>query len=174
MTRKRTTDPETEPMTETPETDVETVEEAPAPRRRQKGVPAETIGQQIADGITQGLAQMAPKRIKPGSALFDPKSPFRSKKGPRLRGSLYQNGILCNEDQMYDAEITLANQINTSGRYINRLVEVILSDDAGVRVVLIKYPDKTIDQRMENKNHWRSFQELLEIIVRDQKKIVAA
>jgi hypothetical protein len=133
------------------------------------------IGDRIAEGISRGMEQLAPpKRIKPGSSLFDPKSPFRSKKGPRLKGTAYQNGILINDDQCYDREIELLNSITRSGRYINRIVEVILSDDAGQRVVLLRYPDKTIDQRMDNKSNWRNFKELLELIVNEQNAVVVA
>lgn len=133
----------------------------------------EDIGDRIADGISRGMEALAPKRIKPGSSLFDPKSPFRSKKGPRLKGDVYHNGIKLNEDQLYDDEIVNLNNIKRSGRYIDRLVEVIVSDDAGVRVVLIKHPDRTIDQRMDNKGHWRSLRELLKLIVEEQNAVAA-
>ncbi len=130
------------------------------------------IGDRIADGIARGMQELAPKRIKPGSSLFDPKSPFRSKKGPTLRGDVYHNGIKLNQDQLYDAEIDFCNKITKSGRYVDRLVEVRVSDDAGARVVLISHPDKGIDQRMENMRHWRSFKELLQLIVEQQGTVV--
>ena len=132
------------------------------------------IGDRIAEGITKGLQDMAPKRIKPGSSLFDPHSPFRSKKGPTLKGDVYQNGIKLNQEQLYDKEIELCNKITKSGRYIDRLVEVRVSDDAGARVVLISYPDKSVDQRMANKDHWRNLRELLELIVEQQGTVVLA
>jgi hypothetical protein len=132
------------------------------------------IGDRIAEGISRGMQELAPKRIKPGSSAFDPKSPFRSKRGPMLKGDVYQNGIKLNQEQLYDKEIELCNQITKSGRYINRLVEVRVSDDAGARVVLISYPDKGLDQRMENKNHWRNFLELVSLIVEQQGTVVLA
>jgi len=66
------------------------------------------------------------------------------------------------------------NKITKSGRYIDRLVEVRVSDDAGARVVLISYPDKSVDQRMANKDHWRNLRELLELIVEQQGTVVLA
>lgn len=131
----------------------------------------DSIGERIADGIAEGMARLAPKRIKPGSSLYDPKSPFRSKNGPRLKGTVLDNGIALREESLYDREIELCNQITKPGRYINRLVEVLISDDAGTRVVLLRYSDKGVDQRMENKNYWRSLQELLEKIVKEQNAV---
>ena len=133
------------------------------------------LGDRIADGIARGMQEMAPpKRIKPGSSRFDPKTPFRSKNGPRLRGDVYLNGIRLNEDQLTDTEINTCNLITRGGRYVNRIVEVVLSDDAGTRVVLIRYSDKEVDQRMELKNHWRTFQELVDLIVKEQNAVKAA
>lgn len=143
--------------------------------KQARGIPAQDIGKQIADGISEGMARMAPQRIKPGSPKYDPRSPFQAREGfTRLQGTVYYQGIQLYEHQLTNEEIRLYNQITVGGRYINRLVEVVVSTDAGTRVVLIKFPDRTLDQRMENKNHWRNQQELLELIVREQKKVVAA
>lgn len=141
---------------------------------RDKDMQAGDIGDRIADGIARGMAELAPKRIKPGSSKFDPKSPFRSKNGPQLKGDCYDNGIRQNQDQLYDREIELWNAIEHSGRYIDRMVEVIVSKDAGMRVVMIRYPDRTIDQRMDNKGRWRNHKELLELIVNEQNQLVEA
>lgn len=133
------------------------------------------LGDRIAEGIATGMAALAPaKKIKPGSPLFDPKTPFRSKKGPRLKGDIYLNGIRLNDEQLTDAEIASCNLITRPGRYVDRIVEVHISDDAGMRVVLIRYSDKDFDQRMELKNHWRSFGELVDLIVKEQNAVKVA
>lgn len=160
------------PLEEALDIDQDDTPDEASPRRRSSS--AQDIGDKIAAGITEGLSKMAPQRIKPGSSRYDPKSPFRSKHGPRLIGEVYHNGIKLNEEQLYDEEITLCNAITQGGRYVDRLVEVLFSDDAGTRVVMIRYPDKTIDQRMNNKNHWRNFKELLQLIVEGQRSLVTA
>lgn len=133
------------------------------------------LGDRIADGIAAGLQQMAPpKRIKPGSSLFDPKTPFRSKKGPVLKGDVYQNGIRLNQEQLTDHEIEQLNKITRPGRYINRIVEVVVSTDGGTMVKMIRYSDKEVDQRLELMSHWRSFTELVDLIVKEQSAVVAA
>lgn len=133
------------------------------------------LGDRIADGIAAGLAANAPpKRIKPGSSLFDPKTPFRSKKGPTLKGDVYLNGIRLNQDQLTDHEIDQVNKITRPGRYINRIVEVVVSTDGGTMVKMIRYSDKEVDQRLELMSHWRSFTELVDLIVKEQSAVVAA
>lgn len=133
------------------------------------------IGDRIAAGIQRGLEASQPKRrIKPGSSEFDPKSPFRSKNGPRLRGNYYLNGIWENEDQCTDEEIRLMNLLSRPGRYINRRVEIRINDDAGQRTVFIAFADRTPDQRMENKDYWRNKRELLEKVIEEQGAVVPA
>lgn len=134
-----------------------------------------TIGAQIAAGIAEGLQAITPpKMVKPGDPRWDPKTPFRSHKGPRLKGELYDNGFRCVDSQMTDAEINLANQITQSGRYVNRIVEVQVSADAGQRVVLIRYSNKDIDQRMALMAHWTTFEQLLSLIVKEQNAVKVA
>lgn len=134
-----------------------------------------TIGRQIAEGISEGLREIAPpRRVKPGSSAFDPKTPFRSHKGPRLKGTVYENGVACDEDRLTDTEIGLCNRITRSGRYLNRIVDVRVSDDAGARVVLLSFLDKSPDQRMMNKDHFRNLTELLTNVVAEQDKLVLA
>lgn len=134
-----------------------------------------TIGAQIAAGIAEGLqATMPPKRVKPGDPRWDPKTPFRSHKGPRLIGELYDNGFKCVEGQMTDAEITLANQITKPGRYVDRIVEVVISNDAGPKVVLLRYSNQTIDQRLALTSKWVTFEQLLSLIVKEQNAVKAA
>ena len=147
------------------------------PREKQ----LDDLGTRIADGISEGMARMGPRRkIRSGSSEFDPRTPFQSHKGPdgkgkiHLQGNVYDNGIQLDEQKLYDEEIALCNQITRPGEYINDLVVVSVSDKRGPRSVFIKYQDGSVDQKMENKNHWRSFLELLQKIVAEQNQLVLA
>lgn len=174
MARKNQTPDEPSDDQELP-TDEETMQEDIERPRRHRGTKAEDIGDKIAKGIAEGMASLAPKRIKPGSTLFDPRRPGKKHKGgPRLRGTVYDNGIALNEDLLTDHEVELLNAITRGGRYFDRHVEVVVSDDAGSRVVMLRYPDRTIDQRLENTHYWRSFSDKLEQIIQQQDAVVLA
>lgn len=147
------------------------------PREKQ----LDDLGTRIADGISEGMARLGPRRkVRPGSSEFDPRTPFQSHKGPdgtgkiHLKGNVYDNGIQLDEQRLYDEEILLCNQIVRSGDFINELVTVVVSDKRGPRSVFIKYGDGSVDQKMENKNHWRSLLELLQKIVAEQNQLVLA
>ena len=134
-----------------------------------------SIGQQIAAGIAEGLQAITPpKKVKPGDPRWDPKTPFRSHKGPALTGDVYLNGIRLNQDQLTDEEIRLTNAIQRPGRYVDRIVEVVISTDGGARVMLIRYGDKDIDRRIELMGHWRTYKELVELIVKEQNAVKVA
>ena len=82
--------------------------------------------------------------------------------GPPLKKEVFINGLRAEPHSLTDQEINLMNRLSRSGRYLDRLVEVIVGADG----VEVRYNDKTNDQRNENAGKWRSTAEMLEQIVK--------
>lgn len=133
----------------------------------------------ISQGIAAGMQGMLPKQ-KVEFGDFDPKSPFdivvngKSLPRPELRRVTYQNGFRIMPERMTHREIELCNQLRKSGRYINRVVELVVRDEGAAEVVYINYNNRSIEQRFENKGLWRSFEDLLQQIVNAQDEVVLA
>ena len=121
----------------------------------------QTIGQAVADGMAKHTRPKVPyghyiKKIH-SSLHQDPNFPS----GPPLQKEVFINGIHANEHGLLDSEINLLNRLSRSGRYIDRLVEVIVGADG----LEIRYNDQTNDQRNENTGKWRSMTDLLTQVV---------
>lgn len=133
----------------------------------------EDIGKQIADGIAQGISAIAPRKRKT-VAEVDTHSPFHpNKKDTKQfrKGRVYsQNNARLAHSTTSDEEIVLLNQIEGPGSYCDGLVTVAIERRGNKEHVDIQYSNNTIDKRIELMKHYRNFKELLEIIVRDQKK----
>lgn len=127
----------------------------------------------ITSGITAGINEARPKKVAMGQ--YDPKSPFQPNKklSKRLVRASYQNGTRLNPAQLYNSEIELLNRISRSGRYINRLIEVIVRQDGADETVEIRYKNKTIDERMEHRGAYNSLRDMLEKIVAEQDALIA-
>lgn len=127
----------------------------------------------LAGAISRGIAATAPKKVTLGQ--YDRRSPNQPDK--RLTHTLkhvcYQNGYRIPAKRLTNAEIDGLNAITRPGRYINRMVEVALWDDGGVVHLDLRYTNLTADSRFENKNHFRSFEELVTKIVVEQNAILA-
>ncbi len=121
----------------------------------------QTIGQAVADGMAKHTRPKVPygtyiKRVH--SAMHpDPNFPD----GPKLLKDVFINGLPAMPSGLTDAELNLLNRLSRSGRYLDRLVEVIVGMDG----IEIRYNDKTNDQRNENAGKWRTTVEMLEQIV---------
>lgn len=131
-------------------------------------VPASIVsdmGRVIADAIRDS----APKRVTVGQ--YDPQSPFHpdKKTQAKLKVTCVKNGMVLNHATLHDAEVRLINQLK-SGRYINRLVEVILrpAEPGEMPVVEIRYKWATMNDRLAVRAHWSSFKDLLEKIIAEQ------
>lgn len=124
----------------------------------------------LVKAFSEAMRQNAPrKKITMGE--YDPKTYWHPKasEAHTLTRVCFQCGFLINPLQISNAEIDLLNKIDRSGRYIDRLVEVILREDGAEDVVEIRYRNKTADQRMENARHWHSLEHLLTQIVKAQE-----
>lgn len=134
-------------------------------------VEASVVGEAIARGIAEGLKAVAPPR-KVEFGEFDGKSPFDVTKDgspkTKLTRDCFQNGAKMRPEMLFDEEIKLLNRIVRSGRYINRMVEVIVRDEGSDSVVELRYKNKTADQRSELKTEVKDLRTMLRRIVDEQ------
>ncbi len=86
-----------------------------------------------------------------------------------MKRPYFQNGVKIEYASTYDKEIALLNRITHSGRYINRLVEVVVSQEGADDTVDIRFNNKTPDMQMELKGYCRNFVDMLEQIVDAQE-----
>lgn len=85
---------------------------------------------------------------------------------PRLLKPAYQNGFDVNPSGLSDATITKLAELKT-GHYLNGVVKVIV-EDGGAGAVHLLYANKSPDQRMALRDHFRSFSELVDKIYAEQ------
>ena len=126
---------------------------------------ASMIGQQVAAAVT---AAQPVKRMTFGEYQR------RAKKGrSKLSRVCWNNGILMQESVLSNREIELLNAITHTGRYVNRLVEVIVRDEGADEVVEIRWNMKR-DAQFELKGQARHFCDILEQVVSAQAEERAA
>lgn len=120
------------------------------------------VVQRVVDAITQN----APRRqVSIGEYLARPEN-----KRLKMTRAYFQNGFpLYQDGNITNEEIKLLNSITHSGRYINRIVDVVVRQNGLEQEVFINYHNKGIDQRMNNQRHWSSLTELLTKICEAQK-----
>lgn len=106
------------------------------------------LGQVIGDAVAQGMAASAPRR-KVSIGEYDPKTACQPDKTKtiKLTRVCFQNGAFIHAHVLYNDEIELLNGLTHSGRYIDRLVEVVLVPNGAEDEVHINYNNKTNDQR---------------------------
>lgn len=127
------------------------------------------LGQVIGVAVAEGTAKASRKRQP--FALYDPKTPWHPDKSKtlKLRRVCYQNGVFLFADKLSNTEIDLLNRITHSGRYVDRLVEVVVDQSGADEAVDIRYNNKTHDQANELRGKARSLVEMLQMIVADQE-----
>lgn len=86
----------------------------------------------------------------------------------KLLRETMQNGARVDGNVLSNTEIDLLNALDRTGRYINRLVEVIVRDEGTEETVEIRYNNKTRDQMFELRGYIRSFTDMLQQIVEAQ------
>lgn len=133
-------------------------------------VNVQDLGKAIGDAVAAGIAATTRRKVTAGEYAARPDNPFNPRR-VRLKRESYQNGIRMQSTSLTVKEIQLLNQITHSGRYINRLVAVLVSENEGAEEeVDIRWNNKTRDQQMNFKGEVRSFEELLEKVVAAQKE----
>ncbi len=120
----------------------------------------------------EAMARNVPKR-KVTIGEYDPRAPWQQGKPKAQKLTLTrpcsQNGDSLNAAQLSNTEIALLNQIDRSGRYLDRLVEVIVRDEGVDEMVEIRYAARTKDQMNAVASLVRNFGDMLRQIVDAQK-----
>lgn len=128
------------------------------------------LGTTIGAAVAQGIAQTTRRKVTNGEyQQLGPRNSYHPKskaETPTLKRQAWQNDTMLQDSTLYDREIELLNRITHSGRYMDRKVEVIFTEDD----IYIRYNNRTSDQRFELKNHFRSLLELLENVVKVQEQ----
>lgn len=151
--------------------DVQPTPAQPAPGMLVQGFDMAQFAAVLAAAITKGNIDSRPvQKVK--FAQYDPKNIYHPdrKKAAHLTRACYQNGCLLMESTMFDREIELLNTLTHSGRYINRLVEIYISQDSSEDEVHIRYNNKSADQKLENKGAFPSLLSLLEQVAKAQEQ----
>jgi hypothetical protein len=105
--------------------------------KAQQGSVPDNLGETIGNAVASGMSASTRRRVTVGEYLA------RMNAGrPSLTRICWQNDHEIRETVLSAEEINLLNQIHRSGRYVDRLVQVIIGFDAGEEVVYIRYHDK--------------------------------
>lgn len=134
-----------------------------------KWVSADQLGESIGTAIANSLGGLIPAK-KETYGQYVRRMAQKNPK-PKLDRPCYDNGALCQEWTLSAKDIELFNRIERPGFYIQRKVQVIIRNfdmPKSDQVVEIRYSDKTIDQRFENKGLFRNFTDLLRQVVDEQ------
>lgn len=129
------------------------------------------LGKAMGDAVAQGIAAGTRRRLTFGEYLArGGNSPFHPdpNKKIKMNREYYNNGRLVEFSTVKDVEIELLNQITHSGRYINRLVEVIVQQNGSEEAVNIVFSNKS-QFAFELKGLARDFEDMLRQIVAAQK-----
>ena len=126
---------------------------------------------QMSQGIAAGINEARPRKVTAGQ--YDPKTPWQpnKKKALKLTRNTFQNGTWLNPATLNNTEIGLLNRLNRSGRYIGRLIEVLVRQDGSDEVVELRYKNRTTDERMEHRSAYRDLADMLAKIVDEQDKL---
>jgi len=137
------------------------------------GVQSERLMSMFSDAMRANtdaiLASQAPRKV--GIGEYDPKTFVQPVKAlaHRLTRQCWQNGFPMDPEQLDNATIDALNQITRSGRYLDRLVEVIVREDGADETVELRYANRTSDQRNAIKGQAKSVGDMVQQIVAAQQ-----
>jgi len=133
------------------------------------------FGQNLVTGISTEMAKANPRKVSIGQ--FDGQMPAQEGKSKnqklKLKRACYQNGTRLNPITLFNREIDALNKLVRSGRYLNRLIEVVVHQDGSEEVVELRYKNRTIDDRMEHKGAYRDLSDMLTKILAEQDEKLA-
>lgn len=122
------------------------------------------LGAAIGGAVAAGIAATTRRKVSNGE--YEQKWKAGRK---RLIPTVFQNSFPLATENLQNDVVDLLNKINRSGRYCNRLVEVIYTLDGGTQpVVLLRYNNQTPDQRFEMRGYIRNFKDMIQQIVDEQ------
>lgn len=122
----------------------------------------------IGASVAQAIQSNSPRKV-----TFGEYQRKRNAGRLKLTREVFQNGFRLGGPGSFDntldnRQIALLNQLTHTGRYINRLVEVILREEGADQVLEIRYNNKSKDQALTLRTYVRSFTDMLEQIVEVQ------
>jgi hypothetical protein len=128
-------------------------------------------GAELGKAIAEGIAGATPRKVTFGEFARRPDPIYHplGKQGPQMKRPYFQNGVKLEYASTHDKEIALLNRITHSGRYIDRLVEVVVAQDGADDTIDIRFSNKTPDMQIELKGHCRNFLDMLQQIVDAQE-----
>lgn len=114
----------------------------------------------LGNAVADGMAKHSPKKQTFGE--YQRKiNAGRSK----LTRQCFENGLLMHEEVLSNLEIDLLNKLDRSGRYLNRLVEVVISNEGADQSVELRYNCRTRDQMFALRGEAKSLEDMLLQIV---------
>jgi hypothetical protein len=126
----------------------------------------DNLGSVIGDAVAAGMTKNQRRKVTIGEYIA------RLNAGrPEMKRRFLVNNIemLPGDRRISNAEIDLLNQINRTGRYINRLVEVIIGADGADEVVHFRYNNRKPDHQFALMSAGvRDFETMLRMIVTAQ------
>lgn len=131
----------------------------------------EELGETIGSAVASGIEKNTRKKVtygeynQRGHSSFHPRPKSET---PVLKRQCFENDARMNPVTLFDEEINLLNKITHSGRYCNRMVEVIVSQDGSEEALYIRYHNSTPDQRFELKGQCRDLIDMLKQITTAQ------
>lgn len=129
-----------------------------------KGSSAEDIGAAVAVAIA---ANSGPKKVSFGQYVRK-----QAEGKSKLTRPFYENGQKIPAYQLANSEIDALNQITHSGRYFDRLVEVLVRNENGDESIEVRF-NNHVDKMLELKSYFRTTTDMLQQIVALQKQEAA-
>lgn len=134
--------------------------------------PSVLNSKELADAIVAAVnAAQGPRQIKIGEYMRD-RSPHRHK--PALARKFFQNGIMLDREQLSKDAIEMLNVLKP-GMYCDGTFRVVPTQDGTKLSALdIRYDNKSIDERMNLKANYPTFEHMLAAMLKEQNETVAA
>ena len=123
---------------------------------------AQMLGQAVAQGVSQAMPARPAERMTFGQYQKRLNAGRSNLRRPYFENGIHQEGLV-----LTNAEIDYLNQIDRTGRYINRLVEVIVRNDGADEILELRWNTKR-DAMFELKGYARNFEDIVRQVVEAQ------
>lgn len=150
--------------------------EAAAETTRFGQLDTDKLGEVIGTAVANGMAKIQRPKVSFAEYIRRPYSCYHTtgvgdNQRPKLKSEIWINGAPAMAHNVTDEEIRFLNQITHSGRYCDRLVEVIERQDASTPTFEIRFSNK-IENYMPLHAKWPNLEAILRAIV-DQQLVEA-
>jgi hypothetical protein len=124
---------------------------------------AKMLGQAVAQGVSQAMPARPAERMTFGQYQKRLNLGRSKMRRPYFENGIHQEGLV-----LSNIEIDLLNQIDRTGRYINRMVECIVRNEGADEVLELRWNTKR-DAAFELKGLARNFEDIVRQIVEAQR-----